>query len=271
VPGILAWSQLTIPERALQTLETGEKLFRQLEGPGVLVQGMAGISLLVRLENFHIKLLAKLSTSSAVLKTSLAHLSEIPRVAPTLSDTFDYEFYFIWAYDDYRDNVGKAIFEDKKASQLDRRILARWFLAYRPVLAGPASADQRRQLEALKTRFALVHGDDPKLLENLADYPQNCSLVAAQADLWRQSLLVQTALYGYRAEHGHFPESLQALLAEWLPVLPTDSRNQGATLVYKKQEENFVLSARSLNLEEGEGMAIDTKNWHEPGPLLLHR
>lgn len=66
----------------------------------------------------------------------------------------------------------------------------------------------------------------------------------AQGDLIAEEAIA--CIQAYRIEHGEYPESLHALLPDYMPELPVDPWT-GETMVYRRTDEGFTLYAVGAN------------------------
>ena len=67
---------------------------------------------------------------------------------------------------------------------------------------------------------------------------------------------VAIALAGYKAEHGEYPDTLDALAPKYIPEVPLD-RYTDKPLVYKKTDDGYLLYALGPNLKDDGGTSLD--------------
>lgn len=88
----------------------------------------------------------------------------------------------------------------------------------------------------------------------------------ALLELLRRMVPTVYALAAYRAEHGEYPESLDALTPDLLDAVPIDPFDD-QPLRYRKTENGYVLYSVGANMtDDGDGLAMETRLDQQPFP-----
>ncbi len=85
------------------------------------------------------------------------------------------------------------------------------------------------------------------------------SVLFARRETETRLLLVTLALRAYHAEHGTYPESLQALGGKYLQRIPLDPFDTTRPLGYRRDGENYVLYSVGPDGVDNHGTPIDNK------------
>ena len=242
------------------------RLGSKLSGKHQLISQMVSVAILNHGEQFMGDLLAEGTLTAEQYRQIIKELEALPLQKEDFRDATDGEFALIVKTLNMLEK-GEINEEDLGAMGFGEVVMVKLMIPGERKAYTDLYLAQRPDFETLQTTF--YPEKELEKYKTLVLTPIMYQNFTKAMNFWRRALTgisalkAQAALGAYQAEKKAYPDSLSALVPDYLPELPVDYFSQDGQFQYTKTEKSFTLASASPDLKT---LDIEGDLVHYPRP-----